>query len=275
MTAVFTDLRAEVFATIADRTVTATLVAEGRGLLTPMSDALDICRELGLRICHALPERTNLTPGVEILRFAGNPESIARAEERLIGALAKPSGIAGTTRQFVDAAAGRVRIVCGAWKKLPMSHKHMLREAITAGGGEIRIAENPFVYLDKNFVAMLGGPVPTLQAVRHLTEHRKVIQLNGSGETLAESACHAAEAGADTIFIDTGQREDINGVSAELRRRGLRDGVEIAFAGGITLSDIGPLAELDVDAVDIGRGIIDAPIVDMSIDVIDIRSGGQ
>lgn len=275
MTAVFNDLREGVFASISDRTVTAVLTAEGFGVLTPMPDALAICDELDIEVTHALPEGSALVPGSEILRFRGRPESIARAEERLIGVLAKPSGIAGATRAFVDRAAGRIRIVSGAWKKLPMAHKHMLRGAITAGGGEIRIADNPFVYLDKNFAAMLGGPVQTLDAVAHLPEHRKVIQLVESGAALAESACRAVEAGADTVFVDTGRRADAVTVSTALREKGLRSRVEIAFAGGVTLTDIDALVHLDIDVVDIGRAIVDAPLVDMSIDVLEITTDGQ
>ena len=51
---------------------------------------------------------------------------------------------------------------------------------------------------------------------------------------------------------------------------GLRSGVEVAFAGGVQLGDIEALAEIGVDVVDVGRPIVDAPLLDMRLDVVEV-----
>jgi nicotinate-nucleotide pyrophosphorylase (carboxylating) len=262
MTAVHADPRETIFAGIADRTYVAELVAEDEGIVSPVSAAVEAAQELGLEIDFALPEAGHVRPGDEILRFHGTPMQIALAEERVVGLVAKASGIATAARRFVDRALGTPRIVSGAWKKLPMSVKDTIRAAIVAGGAEPRIATGPFVYLDKNFVTMLGGPEPTLAAVEGMRHYRKVIQIDDP-----KLATAVARAGADVVFVDTGRLEDAAIAARQLRDEGLRDSVELAFGGGVRLDDIDELKRLDVDTVDVGRAIVDAPLLDMRVRV--------
>jgi nicotinate-nucleotide pyrophosphorylase (carboxylating) len=143
----------------------------------------------------------------------------------------------------------------------------MIRAAITAGGAAPRIADWPFAYLDKNFVSMLGGIQGTLDAVAahpELADYQLVIQVGD-----AEEACVAARGGAHIVFVDTGRIDDVTTVSKALRAAGLRDRVRLAFGGGVQLTDIDRLRELDVDIVDVGRAIVDAPLLDMRFRVVD------
>jgi nicotinate-nucleotide pyrophosphorylase (carboxylating) len=254
------DPRDEIFASVADRTFAAALIAEGAGIVTPLDAAVGAAEEIGLQVDFRLPEAATVRPGDHIARFRGTPKQIAIAEERLIGTLAKPSGIATAAAHFVERAAGRLQIVSGAWKKLPLSQKEMIRSAVVAGGADFRITTPPFVYLDKNFVAMLGGPRRTLAAVAHMDDHRSVIQIDDPTQ-----AGLAASAGADIVFVDSGRRDDVASAAADLRRLGLRGSVELAFGGGVQLEDIDELKRLDVDIVDVGRAIVDAPLLDMRL----------
>jgi nicotinate-nucleotide pyrophosphorylase (carboxylating) len=147
----------------------------------------------------------------------------------------------------------------------------MIRNAVVAGGADPRISNDPFVYLDKNFVKMLGGVKETLTAVAGLNGYRKAIQLKGTYRDIADEAGEAVDCGADIIFVDTGEKQDVVRVAALLRELGRREQVELAFAGGVALDDIDDLKRLDLDTVDIGRAIVDAPLLDMRVEVLDTR----
>ena len=268
-----TDIRDDLFAGVAHRTVTAAVVVEAPGIVTEVGTAARTARELGLTVERAVGEGQAVQAGDEILRLSGGPGRIALAEERLIGLMAKPSGIATAARRFVERAGGRPRIVSGAWKKLPYANKDMIRSAVTAGGAEPRIAAWPFIYLDKNFVTMLGGVGDALAATAGMGDLRRIVQLGDGPRTIAENARTAAESGADVVFVDTGRHEDIVLASRALHDRGLRDRVELAFGGGVRLDDIGTLRQLDVDTLDVGRAIVDAPLLDMSLRVRHITEG--
>lgn len=268
---VFPDLRDSIFQSISDKVVTAVLRADDDGLIVGIPDFQKTADELGLTVSSVIDDATWVSDGAIIAEFTGNPKQIAKAEERLIGMLAKPSGIATRTREFVEAAGNELRIVSGAWKKMPMVLKHVIRHAIRSAGADFRITRVNFVYLDKNFVRMLGGIRETLIATRHITDHEKVIQIKGTYDDIVDEAIEAAEVGAHIIFIDTGEIDDIDRVSSALSKAHLREQVVLAYSGNVQLSDIPALREKDVDRIDIGRAIVDAPLLDMKIDVIDIQ----
>lgn len=260
-----TDPRPLLFAGIADTVVTASVIAQRGGLITQAAAAAAVAKEIGLTVLRVADERATIVAGDLVLRVAGTPHAIALAEERLVGIMAKPSGIATATREFVEAAGTGLQVVSGAWKKLPFSQKEMIRLAIVAGGAMPRIADWPFAYLDKNFVMMLGGVRATLDAVTarpELRDYRRIIQISRP-----EEACVAVQAGADIVFVDTGRISDVATVATTLRDAGVRDRAKLAFGGGVTLSDIELIRELDVDIVDVGRAIVDAPLLDMSLRV--------
>lgn len=260
------DPRPLLFAGISNVIVRADVVAQEPGIIVGVEEAAKAATEVGAYVRHHIDEAERVDGGQTVLSIEGNPLSIALAEERLVGIMAKPSGIATAAASFVERAAGSIRVVSGAWKKLPFSQKSMVRAAVAAGGVEPRIADWPFVYLDKNFVSMLGGVVNTLSAVDshpELMGYRRVIQV-----TTVDDALAAARAGAQTVFVDTGRLTDPSLISDALRSCGLRSGVELAFGGGLSIDDVDVLRSVDVDVIDVGRSIVDAPLLDMNLRVV-------
>lgn len=267
------DIRDKVFRGIAGKTVTACIFADEDGIIAETEAVAEEAARLGIILESIAEEGVQVHSGDVLVRFRGTPKQIAMAEEVLIGLMAKPSGIATATHEFVTRAGGRPHIVCGAWKKMPPSLKEAIRRAITAGGGSFRISPLPFVYLDKNYVEMLQGIRGCLEAASGLNGYAKVVQLKGRYADIAREACEAASNGAAIVFIDTGNREDISRVSTALRDTGLRENVRIAFAGNIKPEDMAELKSMDVDILDIGRAIVDAPLLDMRMEVIAMEAG--
>ena len=259
------DPRPLLFAGISDAIVRADVVAQEPGIIVEVEEAAKATIEVGANVLHHIREAEQVDGGQIVLSIEDNPLSIALAEERLMGIMAKPSGIATAAASFVERAAGSVRVVSGGWKKLPFSQKSMVRTAVAAGGVQPRIADWPFVYLDKNFVSMLGGVVATLSAVNsrpELAGYRRIIQVTTVDEALA-----AVGARAETVFVDTGRLADLSLISDALHTHGLRSGVELAFGGGLSIEDIDVLRDMDVDVIDVGRSIVDAPLLDMNLRV--------
>ncbi len=263
------DVREELLRMVPFGAVAAAILADEDGIVSGMSAAKREAEKLGLSPEEALPDGGHARRGEAVLRFSGIPKQIVMAEEILIGLLAKPSGIATSARRFVQAAGERPTIVCGAWKKMPPAMKEMIRGAVTAGGASPRIVPGPFAYLDKNYIELLGGIRKGIEAAARLEGHAKVVQIKGRYGDIAAEACEAAEAGADVVFIDTGRPEDIRFVSGRLVRRGLRGRVKLAFGGGVDLGDVDRLKSMDLDILDVGRRIVDAPLLDMRMEIVD------
>jgi nicotinate-nucleotide pyrophosphorylase (carboxylating) len=266
------DLRDDILRSVTDNTVLACILAEEDGIVAETALAANEARRLGLHLESIVDEGEPLRNGHEITRFRGLPKQVALAEDALIGIMAKASGIATAAHKFVERAKGRPQIVSGAWKKMPATQKDAIRRAVVIGGASVRMCDQPFVYLDKNYIEMLGGIRQSLEAVAHLSGRDKVAQLKGRHADIVSEACEAVQYGADVLHLDTGQTEDVQEVVKELVRLGRRQEVKIAFSGNIRLEDMERLRRLDIDILDIGRQIVDAPLLDMRMEVIDVES---
>ena len=268
---VFQDVRDIFLASVITEQNTADIVADGSGVISGTKSLIEALQGIGIQPDFITLDGSEVLKGTVIATISGSPKQIAMAEEFSIGVLAKPSGIATAARRAVALAGPDLRIVCGAWKKMPPAIKHTVREAITCGGAAFRISDKPFVYLDKNIVSMLHGIEATLAVVRDMKESLKCIQIKGWQREVAEEAILAATNGADIIMVDTGRVEDIQKVNEALMEKGLRSQVRLAFAKGIRIEDIPELTQCGIDILDIGCAILDAPLLDMRLDV---RRGG-
>jgi nicotinate-nucleotide pyrophosphorylase (carboxylating) len=265
------DLRDKIFRNVACTMVTACIIADEDGIVAEMDIVAEEAARIGLFVEAILKEGTHVSKGDEIVRFRGTPKQTAMAEEVLIGLMSKPSGIATAMHGFMQKAGPKLRVVCGAWKKMPPQIKEPIRRAIVVGGGFFRATLEPFIYLDKNYIEMLGGVQECLTAVSRMDGLVKVVQLKGRYKDIAQEACEAVRCGASIIFIDTGRMEDIGCVSRALSAHGLRRNVKIAFAGNIRAEDIETLKSMDVDILDVGRAIVDAPLLDMRMEVAGMK----
>lgn len=262
------DLRDDIFASLNGRRFTAELRVTSPGVICGVEDAAAKAVDLGCEVLHALRDADVAAPEAPVLVIRAPAKEIAIAEDTLPGAIAKPSAIARAARRAQEIAGERVRIVSGAAKKMPIEIKPQVRRAIHQGGGSGRITPPPFVYLDKNYVRIFGGVRQTLEAVAVLQGFTRCIQLRGIVEPLEAEATAAIEMGAEILMVDTGDVADLDLVSAMVRAAGRRDVTQIAFSGDIALEDIPAIAAHDVDILDIGRAVIDAPSVDVKFDVI-------
>lgn len=262
------DIRDLIFSRVEKEKYLAHLSAQGEGVLSGSGWLKKACENLGIRLRTCKKDGTIIRPPEIIAILEGHAKQMASGEEELIGWISKASGIA-TAASVAKKAAGRnLVVVSGAWKKMPSPLKDLVRQAIVDGGIQYRIVEKPFVYLDKNYVRMLGGVSRTLRSVRGLKGHTLVIQLKDEKQGLLREALLAAQGGADIIMIDTGRKEDIERVDSTLKAKGLRGRLQIAFGGNVRIDDLKDLKRMPFEIVDIGQAIVDAPLLDFKMDIV-------
>lgn len=244
-----------------------TIRTREKGILAGILELERIARELGVDISFLGQEGIRLKPGMVIFQGQGSAETVLRSEELLLGVVSKSSGIATAAWEIVQFAQP-VKVVCGAWKKLPLSVKESWRRAVVTGGAGVRITEQPFIYLDKNIVRMFGGIVPAVSRAKDFGQGRLVsVQLRGEQLAIAEEAEIAVRAGADILMVDTGNLDDLEAVSTAVQRKGWFPKIQLAFAGGVTLEKLAAAKQLGAGIVDVGRAILDAPLLDITLDV--------
>jgi len=261
------DIRDLVFQHIKKKKIRAAITAMEDGVLCGVKKAEEKAEEIVLEFKAHKKDGDSIKKGDVILTIEGTPKKITLAEEKIIGCFCKTSGIATAARRAKCLGGHRLKIVCGAWKKMPPPIKEDLRAAISVGGVHYRISDLPFLYLDKNYVKIFKGVSEALKSVKRIEGRCKVIQLKSKGKILIKEALNAAREGADIIMIDTGRKRDITAVNEALIKNDLRERIKLAFGGGVKLRDIKELKMMNLDIIDIGREIVDAPLLDMRLDV--------
>jgi nicotinate-nucleotide pyrophosphorylase (carboxylating) len=263
------DLRAYLFESLRGASFVAEITAAEPGLLAGTDLARTRGAELGFRLESVVPDGTRLGTGSRVLRLIGSAEEIARGEEELLACVGKASGVATAAAGFMQQAAGHVRVVCGAWKKVAPELRKWLRQAIAVGGVGIRLVDEPFVYLDKNYVRMFGSVTKVVQRAVGVDSRIVVVQIRGDTDVIAKEAREAFEAGAGVLMVDTGNVADLRAVVAKASSEGFRERVKIAFAGGVTAASLGEVIAAGADIIDVGRSVIDAPMLDFRFDVLE------
>ncbi|WP_051330989.1 hypothetical protein [Aneurinibacillus terranovensis] len=262
------DLRDTLFKPIQQRIFTAQVVATNCGILAHTRRATEFVHELGCELLYCLEDGTAVRPGDVILSFRGTPKSVAIAEDRVLGAMMVPSGYATRARQLQLIAGSKLKVVCGGWKKLPQESKSGLHAALSAAGIGMRMVDGQFVYIDKNYVRMFGGVGKALDAAAQFPDHKTVIQIRGELQSIAEETQEAVQGGANVLMVDTGSLKDLEVVLKILDQLSVRRDVKVAFAGGVTEETLLLLRDLPVDLVDVGASILNAPLLDMRVDIV-------
>ncbi len=262
------DIRAYLFGPLAGASFVAEITAGESGLLCGTEHACERAAELGLNLESVTPDGTCVHSGSPVLRLIGSAEDVALGEEELLACVGKASGVATAASKLLAQASGKVRIVCGAWKKVAPELRKDLRHAIAVGGAGIRLLDQPFVYLDKNYVRMFGGVKRAVERARGLNGRTVAVQVRGDTDLIAEEAYQALNAGAGVLMVDTGNIADLRIVVDVVSRKGFRNDVKIAFAGGVNSSCLGDVIADGADIVEVGREIIDASILDFRFDVM-------
>ena len=226
------DIRAFLFEPLLGRSFVAELTATEPGILAGSPFTRSRAEEIGLHIEMAARDGIPLAKGSCVLRVRGPAEEIARGEEELLACVGKPSGVATATARYCALAGGKARIVCGAWKKVAPEVRKPLREAIATGGGGIRLTDDPFVYLDKNYVRMFSDIGAAVRRAVQIEGRTVAVQLKGNTDSIAGETRKAFQAGAGILMVDTGNLDDLKAAVETARAEGFRDRVRVAFAGG-------------------------------------------
>ena len=206
-----------------------------------------------------------LASGTPLLEVRGSAADLARAEDFILGDLGVACGVATNARAIRDAAPAGLRVVCGGWKKLPAAMKGAVRDGLAAAGLDPRLLPGPFLYVDKNVVTLLGGLEAAVEAGRVLDAGPVSVQVTGADDALV-----AGYAGAGVVMVDTGDLADVVASDTALREAGLRDAIQLAFAGGVDTGTLPAVATAGADIVDVGRAILAQPLLDLRF-VVDAR----
>jgi nicotinate-nucleotide pyrophosphorylase (carboxylating) len=237
----------------------AVLLAKSPCVIAGLDIASEAFRQLDPDIAVSIQHRdgSRCEPGTVVAEYRGLSAALLTAERTALNFLQRLSGTASLTRQFVDAAAGRI-VVLDTRKTTPLL-RALEKYAVRAGGGvNHRSGLDTGVLIKDNHVRLGGGVVRTVARMR---ESRPLMPVEVEAQTLGE-VDDALEAGADIVLLDNLSMPDI--IEAVGRCRGR---AKIEISGGVTLSRLPELAATGADYVSVGALTHSAPSADLSLEI--------
>jgi nicotinate-nucleotide pyrophosphorylase (carboxylating) len=202
-------------------------------------------------------EGSRLEQGAVAAEIIGVLGGLLTGERVALNFLQLMSGIATTTRLYVDAIAGTGAKIVDTRKTHPglrALEKYAVR---CGGGGNHRFGLDSGVLIKDNHIAAAGSIREALERARALAPHTFRIEIEC--ETLAQVE-EAIANGAATILLD-------NMSLADLRKARSLAGSSVLLeaSGGITLEGVRAIAETGVDLISVGALTHSPKAVDLSM----------
>jgi nicotinate-nucleotide pyrophosphorylase (carboxylating) len=199
--------------------------------------------------------------GDEVLRITAPLRGMLGAERTLLNFVTHLSGVATTTRRWVDAVAGTGCAVRDTRKTMP-GLRQLEKYAVRCGGGtNHRMGLGDAALVKDNHVAAAGGVAAAIRAVREVAPG---LPLEVECDTLDQVREALAE-GAGLILLDNMDLADLRAAVALARRY---PAARLEASGGLRLETARAVAETGVDFIAVGALTHSSPALDLGLDVV-------
>jgi len=242
-----------------DQKAKAVILAKSRCVIAGLDIASEAFRQLDPRVAITVHHRDGALcePGTVVAEYRGHAAGLLTAERTALNFLQRLSGIATLTRQFVEAAGGRI-VVLDTRKTTPLL-RVLEKYAVRAGGAvNHRSGLDEGILIKDNHIRLAGG---VANAVARMRRKTREMPTEVEAQSL-QQVDEALEAGADIILLDNLSTDEIRAAVEKCRGR-----VKTEVSGGVTLSRIPELAATGADYVSIGALTHSAPAADLSFEI--------
>jgi nicotinate-nucleotide pyrophosphorylase (carboxylating) len=234
------------------------------GILSGIPYAAAVAGLCGCRIEWTAGEGDTVRPAVAVGVARGELGDVLRAERPLLNLLQRASGIATTTRAFVDAVQGtRCRIL--HTRKTAPGLRSLDIAAVLAGGGHAHRADlsHEVMVKDNHWRALASQGTGLADALAQARK-RGVTALYVEVESLDQVQL-ACTAGASRLVVDNQPPETVRSWGRLARER--LPGIEVEATGGISLANVRQYAEAGADFISIGALTHSVTAADIAIEV--------
>ena len=260
--------------------ITAASLPQPWGVFCGLDDVLHLLEGLPIDL-DAMPEGTIFYPREPVARITGRYTDFARYEMAILGFLCHASGVASAAAMITKIADGVPVFSFGSRRQHPAISSMIERSAWVGGvdGVSNTCAPEglPLVgTMPHAFVMCYPKPEDAwLSFDRHAPPEVPRVMLCDTFCDEKREALAAARLGAQAVRLDTprSRRGDMRSIIEEVRWEldihGYED-VEIFLSGGVNLEDVRIYRDI-VDAFGIGGAIANAPVIDFSMDIMEIE----
>ncbi|MGH7509471.1 MAG: carboxylating nicotinate-nucleotide diphosphorylase [Gemmatimonadales bacterium] len=234
------------------------------GVLSGNQYADAVARVCGCAIEWAAGEGSEVPAGTAVGVVRGELGDVLRAERPMLNLLQRASGIATTTRAFVDAIQGTRCRILHTRKTAPGLRALDVTAVLAGGGHRHRLDLSHEVMIKDNHWQALARDGSSLEAALAQARKRGLTALYVEVESVAQLEL-ACAAGATRLLVDNQPPETVRAWGQLARERS--PGIEIEATGGITLANVREYAEAGADFISIGALTHSVKAADIAIEI--------
>jgi nicotinate-nucleotide pyrophosphorylase (carboxylating) len=240
----------------------ALLVAKAPGVLA----GIDVARRVFLRLDPdtsfnvLVRDGERFQPGEVLAEIEGQSVVLLEAERTALNFVQRMSGIATTTRAYVDAIAGTKAKILDTRKTTP-GLRELEKYAVRMGGGENhRRSLSDMVLIKDNHLMIVGDIGLAVARARKNVGRKVLVEVEVTSFAQARTA---VAAGADWVMLDNMTPAEMKRVVAWVKGR-----VKIEASGNVDLNSVRKIAALGVDFISVGRLTHSYASVDLSLEFL-------
>ncbi len=230
----------------------------------PWFEAIMLALDQSIEIDWLYAEGDAMLADSVVCRIEAPARALLTAERSALNFLQLLSGVASSTRRYVEAIAGSGAAILDTRKTLPglrLAQKYAVR---VGGGRNQRLALYDGILIKENHIAAAGGIGPALAAAKALAAG---VPIQIEVETL-EQLRQALACGAASILLDNFDLDSMRQAVAITAGQAL-----LEASGGIQLDVVRAIAGTGVDRISVGSLTKDVRATDYSLRIIDAGAG--
>ncbi len=242
------------------------LLVKEPGVLAGVDAAFEVFRQLqpDIHISPLLGDGTLVQPGDIAFAVRGKILTLLKGERLALNIMQRMSGIATSTRQYVQLLEGTSTKILDTRKTTP-GMRFLEKEAVKIGGGENhRMGLYDMIMLKDNHIDFAGGIKKAIQAThKYLKETGKTLKIEIEVRNMSELYQVLEAGGIDRIMLDNFDTPTTR-KAVEL----INGKYETESSGGITKEMLRSYAECGVDYISVGALTHQIKSLDMSLKAI-------
>jgi len=189
--------------------------------------------------------------------LTGSERAILTGERVALNFLGRLSGIATSTKRYVDAVAGTGVAILDTRKTTP-GLRALEKHAVLCGGGRNhRFGLDDGVLVKDNHLRAAGSISKAIESLRATTP----LSIEVECDTY-EQVAEALDAGVDAILLDNMTLDELRSAVALVDGR-----ARLEASGGVTLENVRAVAETGVDEISVGALTRSARSLDVSLEL--------
>ena len=187
------------------------------------------------------------------------------AERTALNLIGRLSGVATSTRTYVEAVAGTKARIADTRKTTP-GLRALEKHAVACGGGiNHRFGLDDAILIKDNHVAICGGVAEAVRRAKAFAPHLMKVEVEVDGLDQLDAVLALIDEGAapDVIMLDNFSLDDLRAAVARVAGR-----IVLEASGGVDLTTVRGIAETGVDVISVGALTHSAPVLDIGLDAL-------